>query len=142
MSSSAKLSKTIVDIAVKYKSAKHQIETFGHDIQTLGEVLDQLRRLLEHRSTKIDSDVYSVITNALEQCGTLFSEIAAFKDALYSKASTARPLQITLRGKARWVFEAAELQVLQARIDSTKMNLLLLMTLECLQKYLRLEPPK
>ena len=93
--------------------------------------------MLEQRGAKIDSDIYKVIAKVLEQCDTLFSEIDAFKEALYSRASKARPLQITLRGKTRWVFEAAELQVLQARIDSTKMNLLLLMTLECLHKDLK-----
>ncbi len=139
VSTSVKLSKTVVDVAIKSKNAKNQIEAFGKDVLTLGGVLNQVHRVLE-RGTTLDHATHEVIANTLEQCHTLFSEISAFKDALYSRVSKAKPIHVTLRGRARWIFEAAELQVLQARIDSTRMNLLLLMTLECLRKDSRLRP--
>ena len=134
VSVSARLSQKIIDISLKYKSSGAQIEAFGKDISTFGHVLDQLHRLLARRGPRLDPEARGVIDRAIEQCDTLFSEIDSFKDKLYSRASPSSPLQLTFRSRAKWVFKAEELQVLQARLDSARMNMILLMTLECLQK--------
>ena len=137
VATSTKLAKSITDIAIKYKHARSQIESFAFEVQTLGEVLNQLHRLLQQRASDIDGEVYRVITNVLDQCNALFSEVDSFKEGLYSTAASADASKLTFRGKTKWVFEAAELQVLQARIVSTKVNLLLMMTLQCLQNNTR-----
>ena len=132
ISTSAKLTQTIASLALKYKHAKAQIKTFGNDVQTLGLVLGQLQRLLTRRKPNMDHEVLKVVKDTVSHCQALFSEIDSFCNSLYSNDSDTK--QVNFRGKTKWVLEAAELQVLQARIDSTKMNILLLLTLECLPK--------
>ena len=126
----ATLSKAVVDIASKYKDARKQIEFFGREVGVLGNVLDQLHRLHEKHHMGADDGVHSVTMTILDQCAELFAELDTYKDALYSKPGTVRGL--TFRGKAKWVFNAAELDYLRARLESVKTNMLLMMAMQCI----------
>ena len=55
-------------------------------------------------------------------------DLAKYRDALYTGPGTARG--IGFLGKAKWAFQTSELQYLQTRVDSMKINLLLMMTLQ------------
>ncbi len=123
----ATLSKAVVDIANKYKNARKQIESFGREVGVLGNVLDQLHRLQEKDSMETDDGVHSVTMTILDQCAEFFSELDTYKDALYSSPGSVRSL--TFRGKTKWVFTAAELDYLRARLESMKTNMLLMMTM-------------
>lgn len=125
----ATLSKAVFDIASKYKNARKQIESFGTEVSILGNVLDQLHRLQEKDHMEADDGIQSVIMTTLGQCAELFSELETYKDALYSRPGSVRNL--TFRGKAKWVFTAAELDYLRARLESVKTNILLMMTMQC-----------
>ena len=125
----ATLSKAVVDIASKYKNARKQIESFGAEVSILGNVLDQLHRLQEKDHMEADDGIQSVIMTILGQCAELFSELDTYKDALYSRPGSVRNL--TFRGKTKWVFTAAELDYLRARLESVKTNILLMMTMQC-----------
>ena len=126
----ATLSKAVVDIASKYKNARKQIESFGREVGILGNVLDQLHRLHEKDHMETDDEVHSVTMTILDQCAEFFSELDTYKDALYSRPGSVRGL--TFRGKTKWVFTAAELDYLRARLESMKTNMLLMMTMQCM----------
>lgn len=130
IATAAQLSKAVVDIAGKYKDARKQIESFGLEVAILGNVLDQMYRLLGRDRLEQDVEVYSVMRTIVNQCGEFFSELDVYKDKLYSRQGLVRNL--TLRGKAKWMFEAAELEYLRARLESMKTNMLLMMTMQCM----------
>lgn len=137
IATAAQLSKAVIDIAGKYKDARKQIESFGHEVAILGNVLDQMYRLLRRDHLERDIEVYSVMATIVNQCSEVFSELDVYKDTLYSRQSSGRSL--TFRGKAKWVFEAADLEYLRARLESMKTNLLLMMTMQCMHSSDRLE---
>ena len=132
---SARLSKALYDIASKFYDARAQIEAFGREVQMLGEILNQLQRFLKQQDHSADFEVTCVTNKVLEQCTTLFSGIDDFREKLYAIERSSDPgkARITFRGKTKWVFESSELQLLQAQVDSMKINMLLMMSLQCLQ---------
>ena len=130
IATAARLSKAVIDIAGKYKDARKQIESFGHEVAILGNILDQMYRLLRRDHLERDIEVYSVMATIVNQCSEFFSELDVYKDTLYSRQSSGRGL--TFRGKTKWVFEAADLEYLRARLESMKTNLLLMMTMQCM----------
>ena len=130
IATAAQLSKAVIDIAVKYKDAKKRIESFGHEVAILGNILDQMYRLLGRDHLERDIEIYSVLVTIVNQCGEFFSELDVYKDSLYSRQGSFRNL--SLRGKTKWVFEAADLEYLRARLESMKTNMLLMMTMQCM----------
>lgn len=135
ISTAARLSKAVIEIGNKYKDASAQIESFGRDLAILGRILDQLKRLVERDASNIDIGAHLLITEIVDECGDLFSQLDAFNDKLYGKSGSLNP---TLRGKTKWVFKAAELDYLRARVDSMKINLLLMMTFQAINSHQRL----
>ena len=125
----AQLSKSVIDIASKYKDARKQIESFGHEVAILGTILDQMYRLLGKDHLERDIEIYSILVTIVNQCSDFFSELEVYKDALYSRQGS--PRNLSLRGKTKWVFKAAELEYLRARVESMKTNMLLMMTMQC-----------
>ena len=130
IATAAQLSKAVIDVAGKYKDARKQIETFGHEVATLGTVLDQMYRLLDRDHLERDIEVYAVLVTIVNQCSEFFSELDVYKDMLCNRQGSVRNL--TLRGRTKWVFEAAKLEYLRARLESMKTNMLLMMTMQCL----------
>lgn len=57
IATAAQLSKAVVDIAGKYKDARKQIESFGLEVAILGNVLDQMYRLLGRDHLEQDVEV-------------------------------------------------------------------------------------
>lgn len=108
IATAAQISKSIIDIAGKYKDAKKQIESFGQEVAILGNILDQLHRLLSRDNIKRDTGVHSVKLTILDQCSGSFSELDTYRDTLYSRPGSVKNL--TLRGRTKWVFEATELK--------------------------------
>lgn len=127
VSTAAKLSKTVVEIANQYKDARAQIESFGRELGIFSKILDQLNRLQSRDASSMDISVRLLITEVVDECYNLFSQIEAYNDKLYGKSDSLNP---NLRGKTKWVFQAAELEYLRARVDSMKINLLLMMTFQ------------
>lgn len=130
IATAAQLSKAVIDIAVKYKDARKQIESFGHEVAILGNILDQMYRLLGRDHLERDIEVYSVLVTIVNQCSEFFSELDVYKDSLYSRQASVRNL--SLREKTKWVFEATDLKYLRARLESMKTNMLLMMTMHCM----------
>lgn len=62
----------------------------------------------------------------------MFAQLDAYNDKLYGNSATLNP---TLRAKAKWVFEAAELDYFRTRVDSMKMNLLMMMTFQSISTH-------
>lgn len=124
----AQLSQAVIDIAGRYKSAKAQIESFGHEVGILGEILDQFHRLLSKTGPRIEGNTHSVTVGIVNQCTNLFSELDVYRDSLYSRPGSVR--NVAFNGTGRWIFQASELRYLRARVDSMKINMLLMMTLE------------
>ncbi|MCJ1464184.1 Adaptor for signal transduction [Pseudocyphellaria aurata] len=124
----AQLSQAVIDIAGRYKNAKAQIETFGREVRVLGDILDQFHRLLSKAGSRIDGNARSVTVSIVNQCTNLFSELDIYRDSLYSRPGSVRNL--AFNGKGRWVFQASELRYLRARVESIKISILLMMTLE------------
>ena len=98
----ATLSKAVVDIGSKYKSARNQHESFGREVGVMGNILNQLQRLQEKEYMEADDGIRSVAMTILGQCAELFSTLETYRDALYSRPGSVRSL--TFRGKAKWVF--------------------------------------
>ena len=127
VSTAAQLSQAIIEIAAQYKSARAQIESFGREVSILGRILDQLRRLLSKDASRIEIGVHLLITEIVDECSDMFAQLEAYSERLCGKPGSRNP---SLRGKTKWVFKAAELDYLRARVDSMKINLLLMMTFQ------------
>lgn len=127
VSAAAKLSKTIIEIAVQYKNARVQIESFGRELGIFSKILDQLNRMQSRDALNMDIGVRLLISEVTDECYNLFSQLDAYNDKLYRNSSS---LNSKLRGKTKWVFQAAELEYLRARVDSMKINLLLMMSFQ------------
>lgn len=127
VSTAARLSKAFVEIGCQYKDARAQIESFGRDVAILGRILDQLKRLLSKDASSIEIGVHLLTTDIVEECSDMFDQLDTFNDRLYGKSGSLNP---SIRGKTKWVFEAAELNYLRTRVDSMKLNLLLMMTFQ------------
>ena len=130
ISTAASLSKAVIDIACKYKVARSQIESFGQEVGILGKILDQLHRLYSKDDLRSDGGVVSVTVDILDQCSGLFAQLERYRDTLYSRTGSVR--NVTLLGKTKWVFEEKELEYLRTRVESMKLNMLLLMTMQYL----------
>ena len=136
ISTAAGLSKAVIDIASKYKAARLQIESFGQEVGTLGNILDQLHRLYNKDDLRSDGGVIAVIVGILDQCRGLFAELETYRDTLYSRTGSVR--NVTFLGKTKWVFEEKELEYLRTRVESMKINMMLMMIMQCvhgLQRY-------
>ena len=129
ISTAASLSKAVIDVASKYKVARLHIESFGQEVGNLGNILGQLHRLYSKDDLRPDGGVVSVTVDILDQCSGLFIELETYRDALYSGSGSAR--KITFRGKTKWVIEVKELEYLRTRMESMKLNMLLMMTMQC-----------
>lgn len=127
VTTAAHLSRVIIEIGTKYKNAKTQIESFGRELGILSKILDQLRRLLTKDALSLDMSFHVLATEIIDECGDMFSQLHKFKEKLYSNSTSQN---VTWRGRTKWVFEAAELDYLRARVDSMKVNLLLMMTFQ------------
>ena len=125
----AHLSHVIIEIGHKYKNAQAQIESFGRELGILSKILDQLRRLLSKDASSLDMSFHVLTTEIIDECGDMFTQLNTFKEKLYTAPTSQNP---SWKGKTKWVFEAAELDYLRARVDSMKVNLLLMMTFQTL----------
>lgn len=127
VSTAAKLSKALIGIGAQYRDARAQIESFGRELSILGKILDQLSRLLSQGASHINFSVHLLTTEIVDECINMFAQLDAYNDKLYGSPSTSNP---TWRGKTKWVFETAELDYFRTRVDSMKLNLLLMMTFQ------------
>ena len=125
VATAAQLSKAVYDIGSKYSNAKKEIQSFGRDVGTLGQVLNQFDRILSEDPSIIDPGVRSTTFSIVDQCRELFGDLERFREALYTRPGAA----LRIRDRVKWVFQASELQYLQSQVDSMKINLLLMMTL-------------
>lgn len=124
----AKISKAVIDIASKYKDARQQIESFGREVGFLGRTLGQLHRTFLRDQGQMTIDIRILTGDILDECSNFFCQLDGFNDELYGKASTFAPP--SLRAKTKWVFDSKDLEYLRARVDSMKVNILLMMTLQ------------
>lgn len=92
----------------------------------LGQILDQFDRVLTRDLSWTDSGVHSITSSIVKQCQELFQDLEKLRDALYTRPGP----KLGFRERVRWVFQASELQYLQSRVDSMKINLLLMMMLQ------------
>ncbi|KAI4157271.1 MAG: hypothetical protein LQ342_008435 [Letrouitia transgressa] len=123
------LSKAVIDVASKYKAATAQIESFGNEVEVLGGVISQLSRLLNKDPHELnDAGLESITCSILDQCRALFGELETYKEGLYGNLGSSKGKHFWVR--AKWVFQATELQYLRARVDSMKINMLLMMSLQ------------
>ena len=129
ISTAAIISQAVISIASKYKDAKDQIQAFGREVAILGKVLDQLHRRLGNPLWTVDGDMQLLTEQVVEECTNIFTQLDAFKDNLYSKQATVEPGRVTLKGSTKWVFKSTELDFLKARVDSMKINLVLMMVM-------------
>ena len=127
VATAAHLSRVIIEIGTKYKTARAQIESFGRELGILSKILDQLRRLLSKDALSLDMSFHVLATEIIDECSQMFSQLITFERKLYSNSNSQN---ISWRGKTKWVFDAAELDYLRARVDSMKINLLLMMTFQ------------
>lgn len=124
VSTAATLSKSVIEIATQYKNARVQLESFGREVSILGKILGQLDRLHSRDASCMDISVRLLIEEIVDECYALFSQLGAYNDRLCGKSD------VTLRTTTKWVFQAAELEYLRARVDSMKINVLLMMTFQ------------
>lgn len=127
VSTAAQLSQAVIEIGSKYRDASAQIKSFGRELAILGSILSQLKRLVERDASSIDFGAQLLITEIIDECSNLFVQLGAFNKKLHGKSDVENS---SLRVKTKWVFKAAELEYLRARVDSMKINLLLIMTFQ------------
>ena len=128
ITTAASLSKAVVSIASKYKIARLQIESFGQEVGNLGNILGQLHQLYSKDDLQSGESVISVTADILDQCSGLFAVLETYRDTLYSGRGSAR--KVNFRGKTKWIFEEKELEYLRTRVESMKLNMLLMMTMQ------------
>ena len=129
ISTAASLSKAVIDIASKSKVARSQIESFGQEVGILGNIIDQLHRLYSKDDLSSHGGVTSVTVDILDQCSGLFAELETYRDTLYSRIGSVR--NVRFLWKTKWVFEKKELGYLRTRVESMKINMLLMMVMQC-----------
>lgn len=130
VATAAQLSKALITIAVRYKDAKTQIESFGREVGILGKVMSRLHSTLLDIS---DDGVQQLITEIADECCTLFAQLDVYKGNLYGNdVAVVTP---TFRGRTRWAFQASDLEYLRTRVESMKTNLLLMITLQLLHSW-------
>lgn len=129
VSTAAQLSKAVIEIGNKYRDASAQVKSFGRELAILGRILSQLNRLVEKDASSIDFGAQLLITEIIDECSDLFVQLGAFNEKLHGKLDVETS---SLRVKTKWVFKAAELEYLRARVDSMKINLLLIMTFQAI----------
>lgn len=127
VSTAARLSQIVIEIASQYRDASAQIQSFGREVSILGRILDQFSRLLSKDIARIEIGVHLLTTEIVDECSNMFAELEIFSERLCSKSGARNP---TLRAKTKWIFKAAELEYLRVRVDSMKINILLMMTLQ------------
>ena len=88
IATAAQLSKAVMDIAVKYKDARKQIELLGHEVAIFGNILDQMYHLFSGDHLERDIEVYSVLVTIVNQCSEFFSELDVYKDSLYGRQAS------------------------------------------------------
>lgn len=129
IATAATLSQAVINVSSRYKHAGKHIESFGREVGLFGQILDQFRKLLaEDKQT--DTGVKALMDQIVNECSAMFSQLDAFNDGLHSNSNPPGPQNISRRGKAKWVFEKTELEYLRARVDSMKINILLMMALQ------------
>ena len=137
------ISKAVISAASNYKSATAQIESFGREVSMLGEILGQLRDVLfgaddddANKSANLGPGVKTLLSQILEECGGMFSQLNAFSERLHAKPNALQ--SVNRRGKMKWVSgDKTELEYLRARVDSMKINILLMMTLQGVKNHKR-----
>ena len=132
------LSKTVIQAATSYSQARTQIESFGREVCMLGEILGQLRDVLftDGNKSHLEPGVKILLGQILDECSGMFSQLNGFSDRLHAKPNTLQ--SINGRGKVKWVLgDKTELEYLRARVDSMKINILLMMTLQSVHNHKR-----
>ena len=131
------LSKAVIEAASNYKHARTQIESFGREVCMLGEILGQLRDVLfTDNKSHLEQGVKALLSQILDECSGMFSQLNSFSDRLHAKPNALR--SVNRRGKVQWVLgDKTELEYLRARVDSMKINILLMMTLQSVHNHKR-----
>ncbi len=131
------LSKAIIEAASNYKHAGTQIVSFGREVCMLGEILGQLRDVLfTDNKSHLEPGVKTLLSQILDECSVMFSQLNSFSDRLHAKPNALQ--SVNRRGKVRWVLgDKTELEYLRARVDSMKINILLMMTLQSVHNHKR-----
>ena len=131
------LSKAVIQAASNYNQAKTQIESFGREVCMLGEILGQLRDVLfpDNNKSNLEPGVKSLLSQILDECSGMFSQLNGFSDRLHAKPNALQG--VSRLGKVQWVLDKTELEYLRARVDSMKINILLMMTLQSVHNHKR-----
>lgn len=132
------ISKAVISGASNYKSARVQIESFGREVSVLGGILGELRDVLfvPDHERQLEPGVKTLLSQILGECNEMFSQLNTFSDRLHAKPNAVQ--SINRRGKMKWVLgDKTELEYLRARVDSMKINILLMMTLQAAQNHKR-----
>ena len=132
------LSKAVIEAASNYHHARPQIESFGREVYMLGEILGQLRDVLfpDTNKSHLEPGVKTLLSQILDECSGMFSQLNGFSDRLRAKPNTLQ--SVNRRGKLKWVLgDKTELEYLRARVDSMKINILLMMTLQSVHNHKR-----
>ena len=132
------ISKAVISAASNYKSARAQIESFGREVSVLGGILGELMDLLfvPDHERQLEPGVKTLLSQILGECNEMFSQLNTFSDKLHAKPNAIQ--SVNRRGKMKWVLgDKTELEYLRARVDSMKINILLMMTLQSLQNHKR-----
>ena len=129
------ISKALISAASNYKHARSQIESFGREVSVFGGVLGQLDVLFTDNN-HLESGVRALLSQILGECNEMFSQLNSFSDKLHAKPIALQG--VSRRGKMKWVLgDKTELEYLRARVDSMKINILLMMTLQAVQNHKR-----
>ena len=132
------LSKTVIQGASNYNQAKTEIESFGREVSILGDILGQLRAVFfaDDNKSHLEPGVKILLSQILDECSGMFSQLNGFSDRLHAKPNTLQ--SINGRGKVNWVLgDKTELEYLRARVDSMKINIILMMTLQSVHNHKR-----
>ena len=121
----AKLSRSLIELSSKFKDSQRQFDALAIEIKVLGNVLIQLHRL--HTIGGFDVESIDIVDSILKQCEELFLQLDGFRKSLSSNSG--KPInKLNLRAKSKFVFNSSELEYLRARLESMKLNLLLMMS--------------
>lgn len=142
------ISKAVISAASNYKNARGQIESFGREVCMLGDILGELKDVLfidnnnssSSNATKghLELGVKTLLSQILGECNEMFSQLNAFSDKLHAKPNALQTRSVNRRGKMKWVLgDKTELEYLRARVDSMKINILLMMTLQSVHTHQR-----
>ena len=118
-----KLSCALYNICDNIASSQDQIEELAGDLTDFASIVKELSKLLERPKRVYSDTLSSSLLEILEKCKSQFQKVRR----MIGKTESETVSVIRFKSRVAWVFREAKVRALMARLDSTKLTLLVML---------------